>query len=66
MSDSWEKSESSSEEEEVEEEKTKKVVDPNVERPTCSWCKKDILDNRQLFICKGPCKQIAHYTCALK
>ena len=32
----------------------------------CSHCEKEIEDSKQLVVCKGQCKRIFHYLCAVK
>lgn len=38
----------------------------NQDCPTCFLCKKNILDTKRILICKGPCKEMFHYDCAVK
>ena len=38
----------------------------NKDCPTCFLCKKNILDTKRILICKGPCKEMFHYDCAVK
>ena len=36
------------------------------DKPACYVCNKEILDGKNILICKGECKGIFHYECALK
>lgn len=46
------------------------AADPNakvpLDRPQCQLCFTDIMESKQLLICKGPCNRICHYQCAIK